>query len=138
MTVDIADEHTHVGSPDGVWIVAAQVVSATLVAFVLAQSAVAGQFLYTSTGLRSVHRILGEGLGVVGVALVVCAAMTRRTNRRLLVVAAWMLVILIAQTGLGFVGRDTPDAAALHIPLGVVAFGVALYAFSLSRSRLAR
>ena len=138
MTVDVADQRTQVGSPDRVWNTAAQVVSATLVVLVLAQAAVAGQFLYTSTGLRSVHRILGEGLGVVGVALVVCAAMTRRTNRRLLVVASWMLVVLVAQTGLGFVGRDTPDAAALHIPLGVVAFGVSLYAFSLSRSRLAR
>src|SRR5581483_9982709 len=129
MTADLADDHTHVESPDRLWTVAAQIVSATLAALVLAQSGVAGQFLYTSTGLRSVHRILGEGLGVVGVALVVCAAMTRRTNRRLVVVAVWMLVILVVQTGLGFVGRETPDAAALHIPLGVIAFGVALYAF---------
>ena len=136
MTVDVTDVHQEDPPRERPWTVAAQVLSATLAVLVLVQSAVAGQFLYTSTGLRSVHRILGEGLGLVGVALVVCAAMTRRTNRRLLVVAVWMVVILIAQTGLGFVGRDTPDAAALHIPLGVLAFGIAMYAFSLSRSSL--
>ena len=119
------------------WVRVSEVLSALLAGLVLLQSALAGQFLYTSTGTRAAHRVIGEGLGLIGVALVAAAGMAWRDDRsrgRLLATAVWMLIVLVVQTGLGFLGRDTPDAAALHVPLGVAAFGVAGYAFVLSRS----
>ena len=119
------------------WVRVSQALSALLAGLVLLQSVLAGQFLYTSTGMRSAHRMVGEGLGVIGAALVAAAGMAWRGDRsrgRLLATAVWMLIVLVVQTGLGFVGRDTPDAAALHVPLGVAAFGLAGYAFVLSRS----
>ena len=134
--VNAAEERQPNSRADQPWIGVSQVLSAALAVLVLLQAAFAGQFLYTSPGMRTAHRVVGEGLGVVGMGLLAAAAMAWRANRerrRLLGTAVWMIVILIAETGLGFVGRSTPDAAALHIPLGVVAFGVAVYAFLLSR-----
>jgi len=36
--------------------------------------------------------------------------------------------MVVAQTGLGFAGRESTTAAMLHVPLGVATFGVALVA----------
>lgn len=137
MSLETAEPAPSTEPANDPWIRTSQALSALLAGLVLMQSALAGQFLYTATGMRAAHRTIGEGLGLLGVALVVTAAKAWQVDRarsRLLVTAVSMLVVLVAQTGLGFVGRDTPDAAALHVPLGVVAFAIAEYAFMLSRT----
>jgi hypothetical protein len=39
---------------------------------------------------------------------------------------AALLVLVISQIGLGYSGRDSADAAAVHVPMGVLTFGLSV------------
>jgi hypothetical protein len=41
------------------------------------------------------------------------------------------MALAFAQVGLGFVGRETSEAAAWHIPVGVAIFGLTTYQLAL-------
>ncbi|MFP5327854.1 MAG: hypothetical protein ACLGHT_10280 [Acidimicrobiia bacterium] len=103
----------------------------TVAVLVLVQAALAGRFLFGVWSI-AVHGTVGNatyGLAVVAVA----AAVTGRASRHSTVVAAVLLVVLTAQIGLGYAGRESSEAAAWHVPLGVLAFGIAVYQLSLMR-----
>ena len=73
----------------------------------------------TGAGPSRAHRIVAEVL--LGLALL------GRHDRTRLVLSALLVVALFAQTGLGYVGRETAEAAAWHVPLGVAIFGFTAY-----------
>lgn len=103
-----------------------RIASAVLAALVLVQAALAGQFLTTSESALTVHRVIGESLGLVALAVVVAGYRMRSLDRDRWWLAILLLAMVVAQTGLGFAGRDSATAAALHVPLGVATFGAAL------------
>lgn len=94
---------------------------------VLVQAVLAGQFL-TGEGGRGAHRLIGEALGLVALAVVAVGFRLRVVDRDRWWLGVALLVMVVAQTGLGFAGRDSTTAAALHVPLGVATFGAALVA----------
>jgi heme A synthase len=96
---------------------------------VLVQAALAGQFLNGQGQLVMVHRRIGETLPVVALVLVILALSVRRrvSPGALLVPSVVLMLLTVAQTGLGFVGRDTLGARSLHIPVGVALFGLGIY-----------
>lgn len=102
-----------------------RVVAEVLAALVLAQAVVAGQALFGDWSIR-VHGFMGNASFVLGLALVVLAAVGRADRIRLLW-SAVLVAALFAQTGLGYVGRETAEAAAWHVPLGVAIFGLAVF-----------
>lgn len=102
-----------------------RVVVSALPAIVLVQAALAGQHLFEGAGI-TLHGILGNvtfALAVVGVVL----AVVRRSDGPAFFVAVALLALAFAQVGLGYVGRETSQAAAWHIPTGVAIFGLACY-----------
>jgi hypothetical protein len=99
----------------------------TAVAFtVLVQAALAGQIVTGRHWLVTSHRIVAEALPVLAVALVVVGWMGRAVGRTASM--SWALVLgvalIVAQTGLGFVGRSSQTAIAIHVPLGVAILGI--------------
>lgn len=102
-----------------------RVVAEVLAALVLAQAVVAGQALFGDWSIR-VHGFMGNGSFVLGLVLLVLA-LVGRSDRRRLVLSAVLVAALFAQTGLGYVGRETAEAAAWHVPLGVTIFGFSVY-----------
>ena len=96
---------------------------------VLVQAVLAGQFLNGEGQLVTVHRRIGETLPVVALVLVILALSARRrvSPGALLVPSVVLMLLTVAQTGLGFVGRDTLGARSLHIPVGVALFGLGIY-----------
>lgn len=102
-----------------------RVVVSTLPAIVLVQAAIAGQHLFEGAGI-TLHGILGNvtfALAVVGAVL----AVVRRSDGPAFFVAVALLALTFAQVGLGYVGRETSQAAAWHVPTGVAIFGLACY-----------
>ena len=103
--------------------------STSIVVLVLVQAALAGQFLYESAGLVGIHRVVAELVPLVSVVLVVVTWLQIKDGvavpRTDLGVSVAVLVLIVVQTGLGFAGRNKPGAAAVHIPLGVLIFGLA-------------
>jgi len=102
-----------------------RVVAELLLALVLAQAVVAGQYLFGDWSIP-VHGYMGNASFVLGLVLLGLAVVGRRDRTRL-VLSALLVAALFAQTGLGYVGRETPEAAAWHVPLGVAIFGLTAY-----------
>ena len=76
------------------------------------------------SGDIDVHGYLGELLFGVSVVMVVLSFMTQ-TRGLVVGHAVAFAALCFAQVGLGFVGRETIEAAAWHIPNGVLIMGVA-------------
>lgn len=102
-----------------------RVVAEVLLALVLVQAVVAGQALFGDWSI-SVHGYLGNASFVLGVVLV-GLAVVGRSDRTRLVLSVILVAALFAQTGLGYVGRETAEAAAWHVPSGVAIFGLTAF-----------
>lgn len=96
----------------------------------------AGQGLWN--GERSLitgHGHLGNALFVLAIAqfvITVVLYQRKRTSATLMVLSFVLLVLLFAQAGLGYVGRENVDARAWHIPNGVLLMGIATFTVALS------
>lgn len=96
---------------------------------VLIQALLAGRGLWIDPDLINLHEILANILFLVVVAqfgLVLAMGIPGDLGRRLLASNAVLGVLILVQTGLGYVGRDELEARSWHIPLGVLIFGLAV------------
>lgn len=109
----------------------------TLVAFgILVQASLAGQIIAGNHSLVTAHRVVAEFLPVMSLALVVVAWMDRgayRHGKTMVGASIVAVVLLVAQTGLGFIGRSSVAAIGIHVPLGVALLG--LYVAMAMRAR---
>lgn len=106
-------------------------------ALVLIQAVLAGQFLYAEAALVDLHRVIAEALPLVSAALCVALWFGRdeQGGRSLYGAALGLTVLMIVQTGFGFIGRTSTDSAAIHVPLGVLLFGGAAYLVTIVEGR---
>lgn len=101
-----------------------------LVALVLVQAALAGRFFFSGAEI-AVHGYIGNAsftLGLVALGL----ALAGRLPPWLLAVTGTTALLMFVQTGLGYLGRDELEAAAWHVPLGVLIFGLSMWQFTAS------
>ena len=121
-------------SPADRW---ARVLAWTALTLVLIQAVLAGQFLYADAALVDLHRIIAEALPLVSAALCFALWLGRdeEDGRTLFGASLGLTVLMIVQTGLGFVGRTSTGGAAIHVPLGVLLFGGAVYLVMMVEAR---
>lgn len=97
---------------------------------VVVQAFLAGRGLWLGErNLIDVHEMLANVLFLLAVAqfgLVLAMGIPGAMGKRLLGLNAVLAIAMVAQTGLGYVGRDNMDARAWHLPLGVLIFGLAV------------
>ncbi len=121
-------------------------ISAITTLLVLLQAALIGQALYMGDmSLAAVHGWLGSGSFILAVLLVGAALLGVRSGelpRSVIIHGVIVVVLMVAQLGLGYMGRRGGFPAAIHIPNGVLiaALLAALVAstFSVSRATAAR
>ena len=99
---------------------------------VLVQAVLAGRALFGSWSI-TVHGVVGNATFALAAALAFVAVVTR-LGRRAVTIAVGLAVVLTLQIGLGYAGRDSAEAAAWHIPNGVLAFGLAIHQLTLAWS----
>ncbi len=99
---------------------------------VLVQAVLAGQHIALD-GPITLHGIIGSGVFTFQLVLVAMLVL-RRATRAAIVTAGLLVLLLIAQIGLGYAARGSHDLVALHIPLGVALFGVATWQLAVIRS----
>jgi hypothetical protein len=104
-------------------------VSILTAVLLLIQPILAGQFLFNGhSGLKDVHQMVGYIIFLTAGAQLYLAFLARRTYGVGMVGHnGGLLVLVIAQIGLGEMGKDysgTSTSLAIHIPLGVLLFGI--------------
>lgn len=112
------------------------VLSGTILASVFLLAVLAGRFLFLGDLIIETHGYIGNAvffLAVVNVGVSLRAG----AGGVEMAVAGMIALLTFAQIGLGYVGRDTADAAALHIPNGVLLMGLAGYQFASVRAERA-
>jgi heme A synthase len=110
-----------------------RIAAGLLTVLVLVQAVLAGRGWFKfDLDLIDIHGMIGNLTFLVAVAMVAIArfAMTESNERKTLVIMSGILVLLVvAQIGLGYsaTSSDNPsaEAASLHIPNGVLIFGLA-------------
>jgi len=94
---------------------------------VLVQAVFAGRGLFLDVDAIDIHGGIGNLtllLVVAQTVLVLVAGLRGRTRTGLLGMSLLLLVLVIAQLGLGYSGREGGQAAAWHVPNGVLIFGL--------------
>ena len=100
------------------------VMTATLV---MVQALLAGRGWFVEVGLIEVHGWVGNATFLAAIALLVAAfAAWRRgaLGRGVVILSGLLLVLVVAQLGLGYSGRESAAAASWHVPNGVLIFGL--------------
>ena len=97
-----------------------------IMVLIFAQAALAGRFLFVDHDAVDIHQAVANGLSVLVIVHVALALITRtRWSRRVPALTALLAILVIIQTGLGYAGRESADVLAIHVPVGVLTFGVA-------------
>ncbi|MDQ2651950.1 MAG: hypothetical protein M3Z20_02800 [Chloroflexota bacterium] len=99
-------------------------ISAITALLVLLQAALIGQALYLGEmSLLALHGWLGSGSFILALLLVGAAFLGVRRGelpRSIVIHGAIVVLLMVAQLGLGYVGRRGGMPAAIHIPNGVL------------------
>jgi hypothetical protein len=93
-------------------------------ALVLLQAFLAGRGLFKDYDLIDVHGLVANVVFLVAVAQAAFAYFAVRRGAPLLLAGA-LVVLVVVQIALGFAGREDAEAAAWHIPNGVLIAGLA-------------
>jgi hypothetical protein len=105
-----------------------------MVALVLVQAFLAGRGWFVDPDYIDVHEVVANlvlllALALVGLAIALGAPATWRIA--LIAPNVVLVVLVVAQIGLGYGGRESSEAAAWHIPNGVLIFGLSVFILSL-------
>ena len=109
-------------------------VAALTAALVLVQALLAGRGWFLDADLIEVHGYVGNAVflaAVVQVGLAVALGAPAAVRSQLLLVAGAIALLTVAQIGLGYAGRESGQAAAWHVPNGVLIFGLTAYHLAL-------
>lgn len=107
-----------------------RVVAAAMAVLVLVLAVIAGRSsrLFGTWDIE-VHGWIGNAVFVLALANV-GLALASRTSRSAIGVAGAIAILTFAQVGLGYVGREQLDAAAWHVPNGVLLMALATYQYA--------
>jgi hypothetical protein len=105
-----------------------------LTLLVLIQAIFAGRGLYINHDSIDLHGQIGNAtflVALIQTALVFAIGLRGQMRTWLLGGNALLLLLIVAQLGLGYGGRDSTTAASLHVPNGVLIFGLTTAILSL-------
>ena len=102
-----------------------QIIAGLIALLILVQATLAGQFEHNGADLKGVHAMMGNILFMLAIVQLALAWLTRDAWRYKMVIwSALVLLLIVAQIGLGYGSRDSGDSAAIHIPVGVFLFAL--------------
>ncbi|MEA2526847.1 MAG: hypothetical protein QOF73_4074 [Thermomicrobiales bacterium] len=104
---------------------ATKAVTVLYAALVLLQAIIAGRGWFKDFDLIETHGQIGEGVFLVAVVQAVLAFLVFGARSWPALASAVLLVLTGVQLVLGYASADSSTAASLHIPNGVLIFGLA-------------
>lgn len=109
-----------------------RLLAGTAAALVLVQAILAGQWIGGDLAVIVTHGWLGSVTLLLTLLLAGISLVGWRQglfDLKPLGITSVMVLLMIAQLGLGYAGRTSSAAASMHIPLGVLIFGALLALF---------
>jgi hypothetical protein len=103
---------------------AMKIVAVLYAALVLLQAIIAGRGWFKDFDLIKTHGQIGDGVLLVAVVQVVLAYLVFGPRSSLTIGFAVVVLLTFAQLGLGYSSDENSTAASLHIPNGVLIFGL--------------
>jgi hypothetical protein len=103
---------------------ALKIVAVLYTALVLIQAILAGRGWFKDFDLIKTHGRIGDGLFLIVIVQLVLAYLVFGPRNTLTIGFAVVMLLTLAQLGLGYSGRDSSTAASLHVPNGVLIFGL--------------
>jgi hypothetical protein len=130
------DTSPSIAAPSRAGLVVTERILAHVVALlVLVQAGLAGHSNRIAGSLNiEIHGFFGNATFTLLIVELVLAFVIGVGTSRLAVLGG-LTALAVAQIGLGYVGRTSLDAAAWHVPLGVLIFGMTVYNIVLARGR---
>jgi hypothetical protein len=101
-----------------------QGVAVLFAGLVLVQAILAGRGWFVDLDLIEIHGYLGNAVFLIAILQVALAVGVGLRGPRL-AASAVIVILVFAQVGLGYAGRESAVSAAWHIPNGVLIFGLA-------------
>lgn len=112
--------------------------SAVMTVLVLIQAILAGRGWFINHTFIDIHAGVADLVVLVAIAQAVFAfraVRRQQSGRSLLWMSLAILVLVIVQVGLGYGGKDSGTAASIHVPNGVLIFGLSVATTVLSWGR---
>lgn len=112
--------------------------SAIMTVLVLVQAILAGRGWFVNHTFIDIHGGVADLVVLVAIAQAVIAFLAvrkRQASGTLLGLSLAILVLVFIQLGLGYGGRDSGTAASIHVPNGVLIFGLSVTTTVLAWSR---
>jgi hypothetical protein len=100
-----------------------------MTALILVQAILAGRGWFIDHDFIDIHGVVADVVVLVAIAQVAIAFLAvrrRQATRTLFGLSLAILVLVVVQLGLGHGGRDSGTAASLHVPNGVLIFGLSV------------
>lgn len=113
-------------------------VAVLIATLILVQALLAGRGWFINYDLIATHGWVGNATFLVVIVQVVLAFIAWRQHLAGVVelgLSVALLLLVVSQIGLGYSGRESATAAALHIPNGVLIFGVTTALLTLTLPR---
>lgn len=104
-------------------VTALKAVAALFAVLILIQAILAGRGWYVDFDLIRVHGYVGNAVFLLSAGLVVLVYLVGLRGPTLLLSGAIFLLVF-GQVGLGYAGRESAISASLHVPNGVLLFGL--------------
>jgi hypothetical protein len=105
------------------------IISAITTALILVQAVLAGRGWFIDHEFIDLHGVVGNVVVLAAIAQAVIAFLAlrrRQAGRSLVGLSLAILALVVVQIGLGYAGRDSGTAASLHVPNGVLIFGLSV------------
>jgi hypothetical protein len=105
-------------------------VSALFAALVLFQAFMGGRGWFLDYDLIKIHGYIGDGVllvAIIQLVLMFSIGLPSDIRRTALTLGSVLVVLTIVQLGLGYSSKDDANAAAWHIPNGVLIFGLTVF-----------
>lgn len=113
-----------------------RVLAAVMAALVLLLALMAGRALFGTWDIV-VHGYVGNTVFLLALVNLGVVLASKPTGVQF-ALAGFIALLVFTQIGLGYVGRDTAEAAAWHIPNGVLLMALTTYQFADLQSRARR
>ncbi len=110
-----------------------RIIAAVIAGLVLVLALLAGRHLFLFDNVIEIHGYLGNFIFVLAVANIGIVVANRSSSGLDFGLAVAIGALVFAQIGLGYVGRETAEAAAWHVPNGVLLMSLSTFQYAAIR-----